>query len=139
MLKELLLLLVGAVVGHWLMAGYQSHDRRRAFRGFLRVHVDNIRQIDWKKLPSGGLFQIYNESRVQIAEEAAKIMDDIPSRRRARFDAARLAYRSLQQHEVEPYDKFDPIRNPAALAFPNFEKGKQKLIDLLTTMLEHAR
>lgn len=138
-MKELLLLLVGAILGHWLMSAYNSYDRRRAFRGFIRPHLERFESVDWKKFAGGELFQMHQDSVTAIADEAARILDDIPKLRRPRFNTARMAYRSLNRNDIEPYDLSNYPANAQAILFPRYECGIQRVAGLLKEMIEYAK
>jgi hypothetical protein len=129
----------GFFTHYMVVAKREAATRRRAFRGFLRGHLQKFEAIanDFDRLRDGEVLRTHQASVATIADECAKAFEDIARRRRAKFDHARRTYCGLQQDDVEPYDIPPPWKDPAPPQ-RNYERGRQRIVDLLKQMIKYA-
>jgi hypothetical protein len=124
---------------HVLSMKRESSTRLRVLRDLLYVELEKLERIDLKSLQPGDLYQAHQKSVTILINECAKIQEDIRYRNRQQFKAAHKTYSGLQKQDVEPYDRYDPVSNPTAILFPNYEKGRDRLAGLLRSMMNYTK
>ena len=112
-------------------------NRRRAFRGLLRGHLQKFEALGFEQLRRGEAFLMQQASIPAIAEECAKILDDIPKGLQTEFNAARREYCGLKREEVEPIDIVPPWCEPSR-PIRNFGRGRQRVVELMKRIIGYA-
>lgn len=125
-------------LAHVLVVSREAASRRRAFRGLLRSHLQKFEAIELSQLRLKEVLRLHEASVASIAEECAKILDDIPSRLQAKFNAACRRYCGLKREDLEPMDIIPPSCEPST-PVRNYERGRQRAIELLREIIQYAR
>jgi hypothetical protein len=129
----------GAIAANWFTTWRDQRVRKHAFRGYVRSILAEIQAIDLEALQEGQLLQKQQATVQALRAECAKVYEDICSASRTKFEEAWVTYCGLTKQDVEPHDRFDPVANPTAILFPNYERGRERIATLLTEILRHAR
>lgn len=115
----------------------EAASRRRVFRGLLRSHVQKFEALDLNQLCRKEVFPMHQSSVAAIADECAKIFDDIPSQLQAKFEVARAQYCSLTREDVESWQMLPPYCNPC-IPVANYERGRRRAVELLKEIAGYA-
>lgn len=127
----------GGYFAHVLAIRREAASRRKAFQGTIKSQLQKFEAIDLDKLREGVVFQIYKASVSEISDACAKILGDIPIQQKLKFDTACRQYCGMKQEDVEPYDIIPPWCSPST-PIRNYERGRERIVELLKQMIAYA-
>ena len=127
-----------AWVGYRLSGHREVVARRREFRQLIRVHIEKFESIDGKRAIGGELLKMYQGSLTDISAASLKVVEDIPKKRRTRFQEVRRTYLAMTFQDIETHRNESKNMAGPNMWVPDIAEGKRKITELLTELLRCA-